>query len=98
MKTVALLVILILNTAVDTRAQPLREEEARKELERLRKELRLPYPEPSPATQIGSRQYCAVDHGGASQTPFRWCEYDDMASCLEVTRNRSNYSCEQYGR
>jgi hypothetical protein len=98
MKTLSLLVILILSTVLDSTAQSPREEEARKELERLRKELRLPYPEPSPATQIGSRQYCAVDHGGTSQKPFRWCEYDDMASCRKATRNRSNYSCEQHGR
>ena len=95
MKTLSLLVILVLSTVVGSTAQSHREEEARKQLE---KDLRLPYPEPPPVTKIGNRQYCAVDHGGAPQRRFRWCEYDDMASCLEATRDRSNYFCEQHGR
>lgn len=96
--TCGFLLGLVLGTAVDTRGQSRPEEEVRKEIERLEKRIHLPpVMEPSPVTKIGSRQYCAVDHGSAppSQRPFRWCEYDDMASCVEVTRDHSNYSCEQ---
>ena len=44
----------------------------------------------------GNREYCAADYFSAppSQRPYRWCDYHDMASCLEATRDHSHYSCE----
>jgi len=48
------------------------------------------------ANMSGSREYCAADYGSAppSRRPHRWCMYQDMASCLEATRDRGDYSCE----
>ena len=102
-RALSFLVILIVGTAIDGSAQSLRE--LREEIARLERELREGRP-PRPElreklkyllNKSGSRQCCAVDHGSAppSRRPHRWCQYDDMASCLEAIRDHSNYSCEQ---
>ena len=102
-----LLVILIMETAIDANAQYPSTRELGEQIERLLPEdqrpafreqnLKLLEKEKYRLTTNGSRQYCAVDHGGApaSRRPYRWCRYDDMASCLDATHGRSNYSCEQ---
>ena len=73
--------------------------ERREELERLKglREGQAPdFTEKYLRNKSGSREYCAADYLSvtASPSPYRWCRYDDMAACLEATRDHSNYSCE----
>jgi hypothetical protein len=103
-RALSFLVILIMGTAIDGSAQYPSIRELREEIERLERELRERGLVLSPElrqkyllNKSGRRQYCAADHGSAppSRRPHRWCEYNDMASCLEATRDHSNYSCEK---
>ena len=53
-------------------------------------------PEGVEPSATGLRQYCAADYESVppSARPYRWCEYEDMVSCLEAIRDRNNYSCQ----